>query len=124
MADETKKQIIDTIKIIEKSIADESVSQGEIFFLQTHKQEVLEYDKEHGTNILSQWADISEEEFNNGKLRDDNGHTEVTITFIVNNSFYKDYERELDDFIANLYNNDIVTDYPEITEKEVEVIEQ
>ena len=121
MADETKEQIIETIKSIEKAIADECVSQGEIHYLQTHKEDVLAYDIENGTNTLSQWADISEDEFNRGEINTPTTTeaVEVTIKFTVNKEQYKDYERELDDFIANLYNNDIINEYPEVTENDI-----
>ena len=49
---------------IKKSIQDECVSQGEIAYLESHKQEVLDT----GDIELCQWAGITEEEYNNGKL--------------------------------------------------------
>lgn len=49
---------------IKKSIQGECISQGEIAYLESHKQEVLDTcDIE-----LCQWAGITEEEYNNGRL--------------------------------------------------------
>lgn len=63
---ETKEEIISNLKAIKEDINREAVSYNEISYLQDHKQEVLEF----GDVILAQWADISEEEFNSGELRD------------------------------------------------------
>jgi hypothetical protein len=49
---------------IKKSIQDECISQGEIAYLESHKQEVLDT----GDIELCQWAGITEEEYNNGRL--------------------------------------------------------
>ena len=62
---ESKEEIIETLKSIREAIEDEHVSYGEIYFLETHKQDVLDF----GDIVLAQWANISEEEWNQGKLR-------------------------------------------------------
>ena len=59
-----KREIRNELFRIKKEIEKEQVSYGEIFFLQSHKQEVLDLDD----ILLAQWADISEQEFNNKKL--------------------------------------------------------
>lgn len=64
---ETKEEIKATLDSIKKSIESECISWGEIAYLQSHQQEVLE------TNDiqLAQWADISEEEWNRKELYTD-----------------------------------------------------
>ena len=64
---ETKEEIIATLDSIKESIENECISWGEIFYLQSHQQDVLEY----GDINMAQWADISEEEWNNGELYTD-----------------------------------------------------
>lgn len=64
---ETKEEIKATLDSIKESIENECISYGEIHYLQTHQQEVLEY----GDIVMAQWADISEEEWNNGELYTD-----------------------------------------------------
>lgn len=64
---ETKEEIIATLDSIKESIENECISYGEIFYLQSHQQDVLEY----GDINMAQWADISEEEWNNGELYTD-----------------------------------------------------
>lgn len=61
-----KEQNAERIAQIHKSILVEEVSTDDIIWLQDHKQEVL------ATNdtILCQWAGITEEEYNNGKLEE------------------------------------------------------
>ena len=64
---ETKEEIKATLDSIKESIENECISWGEIFYLQSHQQDVLEY----GDINMAQWADISEEEWNNGELYTD-----------------------------------------------------
>lgn len=64
---ETKEQIQEQLNSIREEIEKESVSYGEIAYLQDHKQEVLET----GDILLCQWAGISEDEYNSGKLFDE-----------------------------------------------------
>ena len=64
---ETKEEIIATLDSIKESIENECISYGEIHYLQAHQQDVLEY----GDINTAQWADISEEEWNNGELYTD-----------------------------------------------------
>ena len=64
---DTKEEIMATLDSIKKSIENECISWGEIAYLQSHQQEVLEY----GDIDMAQWADISEEEWNNGELYTD-----------------------------------------------------
>lgn len=52
---------------IKKSIENECISYHEISYLQCHKQEVLDT----GDVRLCEWAGITEEEYNNGKLNPD-----------------------------------------------------
>lgn len=54
------------MRLIYRAIQAEEVDTDEIIWLQEHKQEVLE------TNdpTLCQWAGITEEEYNNGKLEE------------------------------------------------------
>ena len=59
---ETKEQIIETLKSIREAIDNEGVSYGEIHYLQTHQQNVMDY----GDIVLAQWAGISEVQWNNG----------------------------------------------------------
>lgn len=44
---------------IKKAIKDENISYEEIYWLDSHKKEVLEY----GDPVLAQWAGISEKEW-------------------------------------------------------------
>ena len=64
---ETKEEIIATLDSIKESIENECISYGEIHYLQTHQQEVLDY----GDIMMAQWADISEEEWNRRELYTD-----------------------------------------------------
>ena len=64
---ETKEEIKATLDSIKDSIENECISYGEIFYLQSHQQDVLEY----GDINMAQWADISEQEWNNGELYTD-----------------------------------------------------
>ena len=61
-----KEQNAERIAQIHKSIQAEEVDTDEIIWFQDHKQEVL------ATNdpMLCQWAGITEEEYNNGKLEE------------------------------------------------------
>lgn len=59
-----KEQNAERLTQIRKSILVEEVDTDEIIWLQDHKQEVLETND----TILCQWAGITEEEYNNGKL--------------------------------------------------------
>lgn len=59
-----KAKVLEQLNSIREEIENESISYGEIAYLQNHKQEVLET----GDILLCQWADISEEEYNSGKL--------------------------------------------------------
>ena len=52
---------------IKKSIENENISYAEISYLQCHIQEVLDT----GDIRLCEWAGITEEEYNNGKLNPD-----------------------------------------------------
>lgn len=52
------------LKEIKKAIENECVSQSEIAWLTSHKQEVLDT----GDIVLCEWAGISEQEYNAGKL--------------------------------------------------------
>ena len=52
---------------IKKSIIKECVSEGEIAYLESHKQAVLNT----GDILLCQWAGITEEEYNKGRLNPD-----------------------------------------------------
>ena len=49
---------------IKHEIEKERIDYSEIAFLEGHKQEVLEY----GDIVLAQWANITEEEWNNQEL--------------------------------------------------------
>ena len=64
---ETKEEIMATLDSIKKSIENECISWGEIAYLQSHQQEVLETDDIQ----LAQWADISEQEWNRKELYTD-----------------------------------------------------
>jgi hypothetical protein len=64
---ETKEEIKATLDSIKESIENECISWGEIAYLQSHQQEVLETDDIQ----LALWADISEEEWNRGELYTD-----------------------------------------------------
>ena len=61
-----KEQNAERLTQIRKSIQAEEVDTDEIIWLQDHKHEVL------ATNdpMLCQWAGITEEEYNNGKLEE------------------------------------------------------
>ena len=59
-----KEQNAERLTQICKSILAEEVDTDDIIWLQDHKQEVLETND----TILCQWAGITEEEYNNGKL--------------------------------------------------------
>ena len=48
------------LKAIKKSLKNESISYGEIAYLQSHQKDVLK----SGDIELAQWADISEERWN------------------------------------------------------------
>ena len=61
-----KEQNTECLAQIRKSILAEEVDTDEIIWLQDHKQEVLETND----TILCQWAGITEEEYNNGKLEE------------------------------------------------------
>lgn len=61
-----KEQNTERLAQIRKSILAEEVDTDEIIWLQDHKQEVLETND----TILCQWAGITEEEYNNGKLEE------------------------------------------------------
>lgn len=60
---------------IKESIQDECISQGEIAYLESHKQEVLD----SGDIELCQWAGITEEEYNKGELNPDLSYQEDFI---------------------------------------------
>ena len=79
---ETKK-----LEAIKRAIENGHVSYGEIHYLQTHKQDVLEY----GDIVLAQWADISEEEFNTGKLRPTNAELLEEIEELIKQAVSDDY---------------------------------
>lgn len=61
---ESKEEILNTLNSIKEEIEKEQVSYNEIFYLESHKQEVLET----GDSVLCQWAGISEAEYTAGKL--------------------------------------------------------
>ena len=63
---ETKEEIKETLISIKEAIENEGVSYGEIHYLQTHKQDVLDF----GDITLAQYADITEEQWNNNSLYD------------------------------------------------------
>ena len=84
---ETKEEILETLKSIQKAIEDEHVSYGEIYYLQTHKQDVLEY----GDIVLAQWADISEEEWNAEKLRPTNTELLEETEELIKQAVLEDY---------------------------------
>ena len=56
-----KQELKRLSRVIEK---EQNISYSEIFFLQEHKKEIMEM----GDIVLAQWADISEQEWNNGYL--------------------------------------------------------
>lgn len=58
------KEIRKELTRIKHEIEKQRIDYSEIHFLQSNKQAVLEY----GDIVLAQWADISEEEWNNQKL--------------------------------------------------------
>lgn len=64
---EAGEDVFGKLAEIKEEIEKESVSYGEIAYLQDHKQEVLDT----GDILLCQWAGISEDEYNNGILFDD-----------------------------------------------------
>ena len=61
---ETKEQVLEQLNNIREEIEKESISYGEIAYLQDHKQEVLDT----GDIRLCEWAEISEDEYNAGEL--------------------------------------------------------
>ena len=61
-----KEQNTERLAQIRKSILAEEVDTDDIIWLQDHKQEVLETND----TTLCQWAGITEEEYNNGKLEE------------------------------------------------------
>ena len=61
---ETKEQILEQLNNIKEEIEKESISYGEIAYLESHKQEVLET----GDIVLAQWSGISEAEWEARKL--------------------------------------------------------
>ena len=66
---------------IKESIQDECISQGEIAYLESHKQEVLNT----GDIELCQWAGITEEEYNKGELNPDLFYQEDFISLGIDN---------------------------------------
>ena len=64
---ETKEQVLEQLNSIREEIEKESVSYGEIAYLESHRQEVLDT----GDITLMQWAGISEDEYNSGELFDE-----------------------------------------------------
>ena len=61
---EGEEDIFGTLADIKEEIEKESVSYGEIAYLESHKQEVLQT----GDIVLCQWAGISEEEYSKREL--------------------------------------------------------
>lgn len=52
------------LRRIKKEIEKEQVNYSELFFLESHKAEIMEMDD----ILLAQWAGITEEEWNNKEL--------------------------------------------------------
>ena len=100
MIEETKEEIIATLDSIKESIENERISYGEIFYLQSHQQDVLEY----GDINMAQWADISEEEWNRGELYTD---------------FLDDLDKVYDLLI--LHKHEFLDSYSYLTEKEYDL---
>lgn len=65
---------------IKKSIENENVSYAELAYLESHKQQVLNT----GDIELCQWAGITEEEYNAGKLNPDLSYEEDFISLDIN----------------------------------------
>lgn len=123
---ETKEQIIETLKSIREAIDDEGVSYGEIYYLQTHQQDVMDY----GDIMLAQWAGISEVQWNNGCLYDKDQLLEDLKTLnkveqlqelVLDGTVYKimlvrhfedeydyddDFDGKLNDFLKHYIDND------------------
>ena len=119
---ETKEQIIETLKSIREAIDDEGVSYGEIHYLQTHQQDVMDY----GDIMLAQWAGISEVQWNNGCLYDKDPLLEDLKTLnkveqlqelVLDGTVYKimlvryfedeyDFDGKLNDFLKHYIDND------------------
>ena len=64
---ETKEQILEQLNSIREEIEKEQVSYGELAYLEDHKQEILDMED----IVLAQWAGISEDEWEAGKLFDE-----------------------------------------------------
>lgn len=56
------KEVLKELKSIKKSIKNQNISYGEIFYLENHHAEIMEL----GDIELAQWGGISEEEWNKG----------------------------------------------------------
>ena len=87
---ETKEQVLEELNSIKKSIENESVSYGELAYLESHKQDILEL----GDIVLAQWGGISEVEWKAGKLRSDRELFE-TIEELLKQSVAEDYIHEI-----------------------------
>ena len=119
---ETKEQIIETLKSIKEAIDNEDVSYGEIHYLQSHQQDVMDY----GDIVLAQWAGISEVQWNNGYLYDKDQLLEDLKTLnkveqlqelVLDGTVYKitsvkyfedeyDFDGNLNDFLKHYIDND------------------
>ena len=97
---ETKEEIKATLDSIKESIENECISWGEIAYLQSHQQDVLDY----GDIVMAQWADVSEEEWNNGELYTD---------------FLDDLDKVYDLLI--LHKHEFLDSYSYLTEKEYDL---